>query len=308
VTTRDEQQMDSEHGDAARDSADAIDPQEIMRRLGFAGRFSATPLAQNRGKGVWRMEGDAGTFALRVLRPGEHESRLHEQEAMEVARAARVPVPEVLAGGTWRERPVLLLSWLGGQTLRDAIRARPWSAYGLGTICGRAQARLNQVLPPPSLGATRWLTRFGSADPELLARLEGVEAPPGLLHLDFHPGNILVSGGEIRGLVDWTNACAGDPRADLARTWSFLVTRAAGQGLKVRAAALVLRALAGGWHRGYEEVAGRQEDMLLFRIWALTALLESTRAEVERFGRSSESEWLLPRLARLRRQAGLSPH
>ena len=286
----------------------AIDPHEIMRTLGFSGPFSASALAQNRGKGVWRLHGEAGTFALRVLRPDEHETARHEREAMDAARVAGAPVPGVPVTGTWRRRPVLLLAWCDGRSLHDALRARPWSAYRLGLACGRGQARLNQTAPPPSLASSSWLTRFGPLDPELRSRLEGVEASPGLLHLDFHPGNVLVSGAELVGLVDWTNACAGDPRADLARTWSFLVIPPAGGGLKSRAAALVLRLLAAGWQRGYEQVAGRQEEMLLFRIWALTGLVETARAEVERFGGSSELTSLQPRLAALRRRAGLSPH
>jgi len=188
------------------------------------------------------------------------------------------------------------------------VRARPWSAYRLGLSCGRSQARLNEVLAPPSLATPRWLTRFGPLDPELLARLESIEASPsGLLHLDFHADNALVSRGELHGLVDWTNASAGDPRADLARTWSLLVTRPPGGGPRARAAGIVQGLLAAGWHRGYEQVAGSQRDMLLFRVWALTVLLQTTRAEVERFGRSPAQASLEPRLAELRRRAGLSP-
>ena len=289
-------------------TAGAIDPHEIMHTLGLAGRFAAAPLAQNRGKGVWRREGEAGTFALRVLRPGEHESAHREREAMEAARAAGVPVPEVRAAGSWRDRPVLLLSWCEGRTLHDVVRARPFSAYGLGVVCGRRQARLNRTQPPASLASSRWLTRFGPVDPELLERLERVEAPaPGLLHLDFHPGNVVVAGRELGGLLDWTNACAGDPRADLARSWSLLVSRPAGGGAKARAAALVLRLLAAGWQRGYEQVAGRQEELLLFRIWALTVLEQTARSEASRFGGSPERTSAQPRLAALRRRAGLTP-
>jgi Ser/Thr protein kinase RdoA (MazF antagonist) len=292
----------------APDATGALDPHEIMRTLGLSGHFSAFPLAQNRGKGVWRLQGEAGTFALRVLRPGEHENAHHEREAMDVARAAGVPVPELVAAGTWRERPVLLLSWCDGRTLHDAVRARPWSAYRLGLLCGRGQARLNQTQPPPSLASSRWLTRFGPLDPELDARLELVEASQsGLLHLDFHPGNVLVAGRELSGLLDWTNACAGDPRADLARTWSLLVSRPSGGGPKARAADLVLGLLAAGWQRGYEQVAGRQQDLLLFRIWALTVLAQTTRSESERFGSPLEQASIQPRLAALRRRAGLSP-
>ena len=289
-------------------TAGAIDPLEIMRTLGFAGRFSASPLAQNRGKGVWRLQGEQGTFALRVLRPGEDETARHEREAMEAARAAGAPVPEVLAAGTSDRRPVLLLSWCEGQTVHAAVRARPWTAYGLGLLCGRGQAELNRRPAPPAVASSPWLTRFGPLEPELLERLERVEAsPPGLLHLDLHAGNVLVAGDEIRGLLDWTNACAGDPRADLARTWSLLVSQPAGGGPRARAAAFVLRLLAAGWHRGYEQVAGRQEDLLLFRIWALTVLEQTTSSEVERFGGSPERRRLQTRLAKLRRRAGLSP-
>jgi len=97
-------------------TGDEIDPHEIMRALGISGRFSASALGQNRGKGVWRMQGEAGTFALRVLRPDEQEAAGHEREAMDVARAAGAPVPDVLAASTWQRRPVLLLSWCDGQT------------------------------------------------------------------------------------------------------------------------------------------------------------------------------------------------
>ena len=147
---------------AAPEPTGTIDPHEIMGTLGFSDRFAASPLAQNRGKGVWRLQGEGGTFALRVLRPGEHETARREREAMEAGRAAGVPVPEVLAAGTWRERPVLLLSWCEGRTLHDAVRARPWSAYGLGVICGRRQALLNQERPPPIMPRSRSRARTTS--------------------------------------------------------------------------------------------------------------------------------------------------
>jgi aminoglycoside phosphotransferase (APT) family kinase protein len=274
-----------------------LDPHEIIRELGFAGPHSASVLAENRGKAVWRMEGGDGIFALRILRPDEQETAAAEQRSMEAARAAGAPAPQVVATGSWQRRPVMLLSWCEGQTLRAAIQARPWAAFRLGVACGREQARLHAAPAPPSLASTRWLTRFGPLDPELVERLEGIEMPRrALIHLDFHTDNVLVAGGEVTGLVDWTNACAGDPRADLARTWSLLTHRSRG-GLRARAAALLWRAVAAGWDRGYQQVAGSQRDMLLFRIWALTGLLQT----------SSEFTSLEAELAGMRERAGLSP-
>jgi aminoglycoside phosphotransferase (APT) family kinase protein len=41
---------------------------------------------------------------------------------------------------------------------------------------------------------------------------------PSLLHLDFHPGNILVAGRELTGVIDWANGATGDAAADVGTT------------------------------------------------------------------------------------------
>ena len=42
-----------------------------------------------------------------------------------------------------------------------------------------------------------------------------------LCHFDFHPGNIMVSGGKHL-VLDWPTACSGEPAADIARTCLLL--------------------------------------------------------------------------------------
>lgn len=274
-----------------------------MRELGFSDPYAASVLAENRGKGVWRVQGDDGTFALRVLRPGEHEVGRSERRAMEAAAGAGAPAPRMVAAGTWETRPVMLLSWCEGRTLRDLGRAQPWAAFALGVSCGRTQARLNAQPAPADLAATPWMTRFGDVDAELGALLTAAQgAAVGLLHLDYHPDNVLVSGREVTGLVDWTNACGGDGRADLARSWSLLTHRVRG-GPRAWVTALVWRVAAAGWQRGYEQVAGPQRDMVVFRIWALTGLLHSLRTEGAAAANLSRLE---RRIARMRRRAGMS--
>jgi hypothetical protein len=55
-------------------------------------------------------------------------------------------------------------------------------------------------------------------------------APPvdgnDLVHLDYHPGNILVSHGRITGVVDWDGARRGDRRFDLVTLMFDLAWRA----------------------------------------------------------------------------------
>jgi hypothetical protein len=36
-----------------------------------------------------------------------------------------------------------------------------------------------------------------------------------LVHLDYHPGNVLVDGGRVTGIIDWDGAARGDHRFDL---------------------------------------------------------------------------------------------
>jgi aminoglycoside phosphotransferase (APT) family kinase protein len=49
---------------------------------------------------------------------------------------------------------------------------------------------------------------------------------PDLVHLDFHPGNVLVHEGRISGLVDWDGAGRGDGRLDLVTLRFDLARRA----------------------------------------------------------------------------------
>ena len=48
------------------------------------------------------------------------------------------------------------------------------------------------------------------------------EAGPVLLHGDLIPGNILVAGGHLSGIIDWGGLGAGDPAQDLNPAWSVL--------------------------------------------------------------------------------------
>ncbi len=49
-------------------------------------------------------------------------------------------------------------------------------------------------------------------------------APSSLLHLDYHPQNVLVEGLRVTGVIDWANAAAGDRHLDAATTAVILST------------------------------------------------------------------------------------
>lgn len=68
----------------------------------------------------------------------------------------------------------------------------------------RLRVRVDVPLPPANIGEA-----FAAAGP--------VRARPVLLHMDARPANLLVHRGEVRGIVDWSNALAGPAELELAR-------------------------------------------------------------------------------------------
>ncbi|MFD5426212.1 phosphotransferase [Streptomyces sp. NPDC127084] len=171
---------------------------------------------------------EADVYALdksRVLRryrdgsSAEPESRL-----MRHLEANGYPVPRVheCTGGD------LVMERLAGPTMMDVLERRPLRWRAIGRMLGGLHDRLH-ALPAPS-----WLPRrFGRA------------ADDRVLHLDFHPGNVVLT---PRGpvVIDWHNAAAGDPAADVAMT---LVTVGSADvpGLAARLGrGLLLSAIRGG--------------------------------------------------------------
>jgi aminoglycoside phosphotransferase (APT) family kinase protein len=69
--------------------------------------------------------------------------------------------------------------------------------------------------PPPSPDAVRAVWDDAVAAP-------GWEGPPLWLHGDLHPANVLTTDGDICGVVDFGDLCAGDPALDVAACWILL--------------------------------------------------------------------------------------
>lgn len=172
---------------------------------------------------------DADVFALdasRVVRRYRHggQSTEHEARLMAHLAACGYPVPEVYEA----TGPEMVLERLTGPTMLEELGRRPWQVRHLGRMLGGLHDRLH-ALPAPA-----WLpARFGTGGDDRV------------LHLDLHPGNVVLTGrGPV--VIDWSNARAGDPAADLAMT---LVTVGSADvpGFTVRLGrGLLLRAVRGG--------------------------------------------------------------
>ena len=46
--------------------------------------------------------------------------------------------------------------------------------------------------------------------------------PPLWIHGDFHPGNLIVTGGAVTAVIDFGDLTGGDPATDLSSAWILL--------------------------------------------------------------------------------------
>lgn len=253
------------------EAAPAPDPSAVLAALGVHGATFVEPATGGFDTAVWRVILQDRPHALRLFRPGQNTRCAHECAAMATAVAHGIPAPSVQVVGAYHDRPALLSDWCPGRTLLAELVARPERAAMLGRLFGQTQAAIHAIPAPPVLPAD-WRDAAG---PLALHLPFPPLTPDALIHLDYHPLNVLTDGARITGVIDWTNARAGDPRADLARTITILRLDAQSHPdlvpPQVRA---VLPLFERGWRQGYTQAAGpgATTDLAPFHAWAGAAM------------------------------------
>jgi aminoglycoside phosphotransferase (APT) family kinase protein len=113
---------------------------------------------------------------------------------------AGFPVPAVYDA----DGPDLVMERLDGRDMLADLGSRPWLARRHGRTLAMLHNRLHEVQAPAGLRSA-----FGPGD--------------GVLHLDLHPGNVMLT---ARGpvVIDWTNASAGTPGADVAMAYLIMAS------------------------------------------------------------------------------------
>jgi aminoglycoside phosphotransferase (APT) family kinase protein len=234
----------------------------------------------------------AEPLLLRVHSRGESIERVRREYAVPRYLAERdysVPRPLLLEesaeplGG-----PFLVMEWISGPTLLKAMLCRPWLFLPFPARMAAVQARLH-ALPadgfpaPPGPFVERQLEalRKGLADHALrglepgLRWLERDRPPepetPSILHLDFHPLNLIERADRSLAVLDWTYADLGDAHADVATTLMLLkCAPAGGQNVWERLAVLPGRPITRWWYlHAYRRQRPLDRGRLAwYRAWA----------------------------------------
>lgn len=271
-----------------------IDPYDILTSLGVQNASDASRVTGGADTLLWRVVWNDQPYALRLLRADQGARFDHEVALMQMAASSGIAVPDMVRQGMWENRPVMLLSWVDGRPLAEQLQANPASGWALGQAYGRTHAAIHQISAPASTNTDGWIEWAGD-EPELKARLYDLKSRPArLLHLDYHPLNVMAHGNRISGVLDWANAQFGDPRADIARTYTILRVEPYGPVRDSLKLALFRRLLERAWRTGYVQAAGQLDDMALFYAWAGAVMIRDLGVRIGQPGHWLESHHLDP--------------
>jgi aminoglycoside phosphotransferase (APT) family kinase protein len=140
--------------------------------------------------------------------------------------AVGAPAPRLLDVVEREGRTVSIFERVVGPSMWQYIRQHPDEIAAMGTLLGELHAHIVALTPPPTLPrqydrlACKIRRAAGAVADELLDALALLPQPnqrTRLCHGDLHPGNVIMSAtGPV--IVDWFDACLGDPAGDVARS------------------------------------------------------------------------------------------
>jgi aminoglycoside phosphotransferase (APT) family kinase protein len=213
-------------------------PDEVRSCIGAIRRLSYPQQGCTSDSAI--AEGERGIYLVKRSRGPQFSAWLAQEYRVLTALAASpLPVPRphrfLRRGAPRGVEAWLVMDCLPGASLRTVLQDNPAPAtrsYLLRAF-GQVLAAIHATPAPPELTqADRpWLDRMldmaaynlahypVDGSPELLERLQ-VNRPANvsttLIHGDFTLDNVLVAGGAVSGVIDWSGGDWGDPRYDLA--------------------------------------------------------------------------------------------
>lgn len=201
--------------------------------------LSVRPAGEGWDNALFRLGDD---LAVRMPRRAVAVELMRNEARWLPALAPLVPLPvpdPVAVGGPGRGYPWpwSLVRWIPGSSALAAPVDTGRAADDLGAFVASLR-----VPAPPDAPTNPWrgvplATRDDLTDAALRAlppeiEREPIEAawadardarrwvgPPTWVHGDLHPGNVVVDGGEVVGVIDFGDVCAGDPATDLGIAW-----------------------------------------------------------------------------------------
>ncbi len=245
---------------------------------------------------------------VKLAREAQFERSLDREAAsLETAAAAGIAVPKPLGFVTHEGRRGLLMERIDGNDIFAIIEKQPWRVWPLASLVGRLHVDLGATVAPESVASAKDLARTIITESEhvpeaarqrLLALLDAASDGDRLCHMDFHPGNVMLTDAGPY-IIDFPNTLRGPAIADHAKSWVILTAGAPtpGMGRFVRVLIALFRKLARSAYMKSYRAAGDIDSGELKRWKALQVAVRLSE------GIPAERETLLRLLSRTLREA-----
>ncbi|MBP0724568.1 aminoglycoside phosphotransferase family protein [Bacillus sp. RG28] len=246
----------------------------ILNELNITSFLSYENIIGGRDSSVWKVKvSDEDSYALRLIPKHRHQQFKEEKMIIQLAEENGIPVPKVHFVKKIEDYSLMLMDWVAGKTIFNELYEYPENAREIGIQFGKVQAAIHMISLPKTgeSGSEEWLSPKTSEENEILDLISthGSKNENVLLHLDYHPLNVLTDGEKITAVIDWNNASRGDYRFDLARTLSILRIEATKPGTPFENSPSVIEEFEKGWLEGYGEIRKINiEPLSLYNAWA----------------------------------------
>lgn len=246
---------------------------DLVARSGIAGVTAVEPLSAGLGgNDLWRLRRSAGDLVLRAFPHGAPVTRARrEEQAHQYAREHGLAAPRVHGCRVIDDRPVLIMEWVPGVRVAERL----WQGDDpddLGRRSGAVLAALHSAGgPPPALVAARSWIDWPEPMPEVGPVLQAYDTGRVVLHLDFHPENLIITDDGVITVLDWANCVVGPCEADLARTLSVLELITAAMPDLPETARRAIGRYREGFLAGYRDAGGRIAIPRPVQAWAYAA-------------------------------------
>ncbi|HET6810471.1 MAG TPA: aminoglycoside phosphotransferase family protein [Acidimicrobiales bacterium] len=164
---------------------------------------------------------------LKLMRDPTQQWKVdREAAALRALSVGQAVAPELVEAVIIDGRPGIVMRRIQGEDLLARLGRWPLAVLRAGRALAEAHAPIHEVMAPTSLpdlhGDLR--VRIETAEPlpapfraRALELLEALPQGDRLCHGDLHLGN-LIGSWDKPAIIDWGDACRGDPIADVART------------------------------------------------------------------------------------------
>lgn len=255
---------------------DAI--RDWLIRAGFPEEIELSPLGGGFGSTLlWTFTPAprAAPLVARVFQERGERVAEREYQAMRAAASHGVPVPTIVTRGMMESRPVIVMTRAPGETASQIVRESPQRAHAIGLAMGEALGRIHEVVAPVELAPDpeAWIERAGASIEPIRPLLSTLPVRDRLLHLDYHPNNVLLAAEAVSGIIDWENTTAGPPHIDRARTRAILLSAKLG-GQVPRELHGAIDQMLDGITRGHASVIGPDPQPVLSDAWGMAMTVD----------------------------------